>query len=60
MVSKEGIAREEKLIRAEKAYKKFSEIMAGLTARQKEVIEGAIRKIEKQQMEKIRKKLNLS
>jgi hypothetical protein len=60
MVSKENIKIEESLVRAEEAYRKFSDIMAGLTRRQKQIIGEAIEKIEKQQIEKLRKKLNLN
>jgi len=60
MVSKENITTKEALARAEEAYKEFSDIMAGLSKRQKEIIEKAIKKIESQQIEKIRRKLNLS
>jgi hypothetical protein len=60
MVLKGNITREKALARAEEAYKKFSDIMAGLPRRQKQIVEGAIKKIEKQQIEKLRKKLNLS
>lgn len=48
------------LARAEEAYRKFSGIMAGLSLRQKEIAEKAIKKIESQQIDKLRKKLNLN
>lgn len=50
----------DKIAKAEQAYRKFSDIMGGLNRRQKALVEGAIKKIEDQQIEKIRKKLNLS
>jgi mevalonate kinase len=50
----------EALAQAEEAYRKFSDIMAGLSLRQKEIVERAIKKIEQQQIDKLRKKLNLN
>jgi hypothetical protein len=50
----------DRIAKAEEAYRKFSNIMAGLSERQKMIIGEAIKKIENQQIEKIRKKLNLN
>lgn len=49
----------EKILKAEEAYQKFSNIMAKLSRRQKAVLEKAIKNIEARQIEKIRKNLNL-
>lgn len=54
------VNREEILARAEEAYRKFSDIMTTLTERQKKIVERAIKRIEEQQIEKLRKKLNLN
>ena len=50
----------EKILRAEEAYQKFSDIMIELSRRQKIVLEKAIKTIEARQIEKLRKKLNLN
>ena len=50
----------EKILRAEEAYQKFSDIMIELSRRQKTVLEKAIKTIEVRQIEKLRKKLNLN
>lgn len=60
MVINGRMTKNEALAQAEEAYRKFFNIMAGLTRRQRSVVEKAIKKIEIQQMEKIRRRLNLS
>lgn len=49
----------ERILKAEEAYQKFSNIMAKLSRRQRAVLEKAIKNIEARQIEKIRKNLNL-
>lgn len=60
MAKGENLSIKEKILRAEAAYQKFLNIMANLTRRQRAVLEKAIGKVEAQQMEKLRKKLNLN
>ncbi len=59
MAEEKKLSTREKILKAEDAYQKFSDIMAKLTRRQRTVLEKAIKKIEAQQIEKIRKNLRL-
>ncbi|MFA5413085.1 MAG: hypothetical protein WC348_00895 [Patescibacteria group bacterium] len=60
MAEEKNLSIKEKILKAEGAYRKFSKIMADLSLRQRTVLEKAIKKIEAEQIEKIRKNLNLS
>ncbi|MFH2136121.1 MAG: hypothetical protein ABII19_00590 [Patescibacteria group bacterium] len=60
MAEEKNLAIKEKILRAEEAYQKFSDIMAKLSRRQRAVLEKAIKEIEARQIEKLRKKLNLN
>ncbi|MFA5128762.1 MAG: hypothetical protein WC445_02210 [Patescibacteria group bacterium] len=60
MAEGKNLSTREKILKAEEAYKKFSDIMFKLSRRQRAVLEKAIKKIEAEQIEKIRKNLNLN
>ncbi|MBU1146280.1 hypothetical protein KKD80_01910 [Patescibacteria group bacterium] len=60
MAEEKNLAIKEKILRAEEAYQKFSDIMAKLSRRQRAVLDKAIKEIETRQIEKLRKKLNLN
>lgn len=60
MIKEKNLSAKEKILKAEEAYRKFSDIMTELSRRQKTILEKAIKKIEIGQIEKIRKNLNLS
>lgn len=59
MPEENNLSIKERITKAEGAYRKFSGIMAGLTERQKLIVGEAIKKIENQQIEKLRKKLKI-
>jgi hypothetical protein len=60
MAEAKKLSPREKILKAEEAYRKFSDIMAELSQRQRVILEKAIKKIEAGQIEKIRKNLNLN
>ncbi len=60
MAEEKKLSAREKILKAEDAYQKFSDIMSKLSRRQRTVLEKAIKKIEMQQIEKIRKNLKLT
>lgn len=60
MTEGKNLSTREKVLKAEEAYRKFSDIMAELSRRQRIILEKAIKKIETGQIEKIRKNLNLN
>lgn len=60
MAEEKNLSTREKILKAEEAYRKFSGIMAELSKKQRTILEKAIKKIEVEQIEKIRKNLNLN